>query len=341
MPNQPTTLDRLRAGILSHDDFHAEVLNSVYAGLHQFCRIPDGYEHCRLVSSNLDIDALSETELKALLDNPPTGIVNPYPSQIKAITLFEMMLGGDTLVCDNNDALRPIIGTYLYGPPGTGKTHLMAAYARLLKQKLDAHLEEVNELAAQFINKAFNQFMVRIGAERETESEEGGQFDLVDEEFVSSVSPEEEFWQIIETLKERLSGYEYQPTDLIYIGFKELFELYSHTITRTDTMQALESARVVFIDDVHPQGDPEQIQLVLHLLERRYELGRAGTFLTTNLQTKELGGGDEMLGNRLLSRCSETLLTIDFSDCDDWRKKVKSQKIKLVEQELERRMNGD
>ena len=54
-------------------------------------------------------------------------------------------------------------------------------------------------------------------------------------------------------------------------------------------MDALETARVVFIDDIHPQGDPAQVQIVLHLLERRYELGRAGTSLTTNLQTSQLG----------------------------------------------------
>lgn len=339
MPNQPTTLDRLRAGILNHDEFHTEVLNEVYAGLHQFCQIPDSYKHCRLTSSSLDIDALSDTELKTLLNNPPTEIVNPYTSQTKAITLFNMMLSGDTLVCDNEDPLRPTLGAYLYGPPGTGKTHLMAAYARLLKEKLDVHLEEVNEFAAQFINKAFGQFMLRVGSEQEAELEETGQFDLVGDEFVSIASPEAEFWQTIDTLKEHLAGYEYKPIDLIYIGFKELFELYSHTTRRIDIMQALESARVVFIDDVHPQGDSEQTQLVLHLLERRYELGQSGTFLTTNLQTSELGGGDEKLGNRLLSRCSETLLTIDFSDCDDWRKKVKSRKIKMVEQELERQMN--
>jgi len=102
-------------------------------------------------------------------------------------------------------------------------------------------------------------------------------------------------------------------------------------------MHALESARVVFIDDIHPQSDPEQIQLVLHLLERRYEMGQAGTFLTTNLQTEALGGGDEMLGNRLMSRCAETLVTIDFSDCDDWGKKVKSHKIRMIEDELDSR----
>lgn len=103
-------------------------------------------------------------------------------------------------------------------------------------------------------------------------------------------------------------------------------------------MNALETARIVFIDDIHPQGDPAQVRIVLHLLERRHELGRAGTFLTTNLETRQLGGGDEMLGRRLLSRCAETLLTIDFSNCQDWRQTVKARRIGLVEDELARRI---
>ncbi len=98
-----------------------------------------------------------------------------------------------------------------------------------------------------------------------------------------------------------------------------LIEVCNHSSERYEAIHALENAGIVFIDDVHPQGDPEQIKIVLHLLERRYELGRPGPFLITNLNTDEPGGGDEMLGNRLLSRCAETLVTIDFSDYDDWR----------------------
>ena len=45
-----------------------------------------------------------------------------------------------------------------------------------------------------------------------------------------------------------------------------------------------------------------------------------------------------MLANRLISRCAETLVTIDFSDCEDWRRKVKSRRVKLIEDELDRRI---
>jgi hypothetical protein len=333
----PSILDKLQAGILDRDDFQQEVLDQVYAGLHQYCQIPEGYQGCDLASKLIDLESLDDTELKRLLNNPPSEIVNPYPSQIRAITLFEMLLSGDPLVCENGDPLKPILGAYLYGLPGSGKTHLMAAYARRLKLLLDNQLADVHDMVATSIEAACLKFYERIGTERETTIEEMGHYSLENDELTLESSPEEEFWHTINLLKSRVAGYDYQPTDLIYIGFKELFEVCKHSSQRNDAMHALESARVVFIDDIHPQSDPEQIQLVLHLLERRYEMGQAGTFLTTNLQTEALGGGDEMLGNRLMSRCAETLVTIDFSDCDDWRQKVKSHKIRMVEDELERR----
>ncbi|MFT7687475.1 MAG: DNA replication protein DnaC [Candidatus Azotimanducaceae bacterium] len=331
----PTILDKLQAGLLDEKTFRQEVLNEVYVGLHQYCQIPEGYQNCDLATQLIDLPKLSDTELKSLLKDPPSEIVNPYPSQIKAITLFEMLLSGDPLACEEADPLKPTLGAYLYGPPGSGKTHLLAAYARRLKILLDSRISDVHDMMTKVIEDACAQFFKRIGSEREVSLEEMGHYSLENDELVLESSPEEEFWHTIDLLKSRVAGYDYQPTDLIYIGFKELFEVCKHSAQRDDAMHALESARVVFIDDIHPQGDPEQIQLVLHLLERRYEMGQTGTFLTTNLQTEALGGGDEMLGNRLMSRCAETLVTIDFSDCDDWRKKVKSHKIRMIEDALE------
>jgi DNA replication protein DnaC len=333
----PTMLDKLQAGLLSRQDFQQQVLDEIYVGLHQYCQIPKGYQNCELASRLIDLPTLGDTELKSLLNEPPAEIVNPYPSQIKAITLFEMLLNGDPLACKEADPLKPTLGAYLYGPPGSGKTHLLAAYARRLKILLDTRLADVHNMMASTIEDACAKFYERIGSEREASIEEMGHYSVENDELTLESSPEEAFWHTINLLKSRIAGYDYQPTDLIYIGFKELFEVCKHSAQRDDAMHALASARVVFIDDIHPQSDPEQIQLVLHLLERRYEMGQMGTFLTTNLQTEALGGGDEMLGNRLMSRCAETLITIDFSDCDDWRKKVKSQKIRMIEDELYRR----
>jgi DNA replication protein DnaC len=335
--NNPTILDKLQAGLLDRQGFQQEVLDQVYVGLHQYCQIPEGYKNSDLASKLIDLPMLTDTELKSLLNDPPTEIVNPYPSQIKAIALFEMLLDGDPMACEDSDPLKPTLGAYLYGPPGSGKTHLLAAYARRLKMFLDTRLADVHNMMASVIEEACFKFYERTGSEREVTIEEMGHYSVENNELILESSPEEEFWHTINLLKKRIAGYDYQPTDLIYIGFKELFEVCKHSAQRDDAMHALESARIVFIDDIHPQSDPEQIQLVLHLLERRYEMGQAGTFLTTNLQTEALGGGDEMLGNRLTSRCAETLVTIDFSDCDDWRKKVKSHKIRMVEDELDRR----
>jgi len=69
-------------------------------------------------------------------------------------------------------------------------------------------------------------------------------------------------------------------------------------------------------------------------------LSLSATFLTTNLPTRELGGDDEMLGNSLMSRCTETLMMIDFSDRDDWRQTMLSRRITLATEELDHRMTA-
>jgi hypothetical protein len=337
---QTELLDQLQAGVLGHDEFQQQVIDQIYAGLHQYSRIPDAYLHCDLASREIDLVGLKDDGLRQLLKYPPPEIINPYPSQIKAMELFDLLLSGTSLCCEHGDPLSPSLGAYLYGPPGTGKTHLMAAYGRRLKAMLDNRLHGVNQLLGPAIGQAYLKYNERIASEPEATDEAIGYLDLKDDEITIADSPQEEFWRRIASLQTRIAEYEYQPTDLIYIGFQELFEVCKYSSQRKDAMQSLEKARVVFIDDIHPQGDPEQVQLVLHLLERRYEMGRAGTFLTTNLPTKELGGGDEMLGNRLMSRCAETLMMIDFSDCDDWRQTVKSRRITLVEEELDRRITA-
>jgi hypothetical protein len=333
--NEPTVLDRLQAGTLDKAGFRLEVLDEVYAGLHQYCRIPEGYAHCELATRLIDLESISEEDIRELLDNAPSEIINPFPSQITAIELFNLLLSGDALVCEDDDPLKPMIGAYLYGPPGSGKTHLMAAYGHAIHQMLQEKLTDIHTVLDHYIDKAFNQFSRRVATERGALDEEISYLKLEGDEIVDDVSPHEEFWATISELRNTIAEYDYQPTVVLYIGFMELYEACKYSSQREFAMEALEKARVVFIDDIHPQGDPEQVQLVLHLLERRYELGRGGTFLTTNLTTKELGGGDDMLGNRLMSRSAEKLVTIDFSDCNDWRQTVKSRRVKMIETELE------
>lgn len=336
--SQQHWLDQLQAGLIDRHQFRSLVIDDVYSGLHHYCQIPDGYQHCELASRHIDFDSLDEAAMRALLNDPPPEIVNPYPAQITAIELFTMLLEGDPLVTEDGDPLRPTIGAYLYGPPGTGKTHLMAAYGRQVKRQLDGHLTEAHTMMGPFIDNAIARYNQRMATEKVEDVEEAGYLEFDGNEIRQGLSPAEAFWRQINGLKQQLIDYAYKPTDLIYIGFKELFEVCKYSSHRDEAMAALEAARIVFIDDVHPQGDPEQVQLVLHLLERRYEMGRTGTFLTTNLQTSDLGGGDPMLGSRLLSRTAEMLLTIDFSACEDWRQKVKARRVRLVENKLAERV---
>jgi DNA replication protein DnaC len=337
LSGKPSLLDNIEAGLLSREDFERELVNQVYAGLHRYCEIPAGYSHCQLVTTEMDIEAMGYEPLRTLLRHPPAEIINPYPSHIKAIELFQLLLSGDSLVCENGDPLNPTVGAYLYGPPGTGKTHLMAAFALRIQSMLNKKLQHVRHMLGDEVENAFGRYTKRQASEvRETESV--SVIEVKDGKLIPELSPVDEFWDTVKTFQGRLKNYQYQPTDLLYLGFKELIEVCKYSTDRSDAFRALETARLVFIDDVHPQGDPEQIQIVLHLLERRYELGRAGTFITTNLDTREISGGDDILGNRLLSRCAETLVSIDFSDCDDWRQQVKGRRIKLIENELDKRI---
>ncbi len=156
-PGIPSVLDRIEAGLLSREQFESEVTNQVYSGLHRYCEIPDGYQHCDLATRVLALDSLSDEDLRALLRSPPAEIINPHPSHIKAIELFSLLLSGEAIVCEGGDPLNPNVGAYLYGPPGSGKTHVMAAYGRQVKELLDDKLEHVKRLMGDVIGTAIRQ----------------------------------------------------------------------------------------------------------------------------------------------------------------------------------------
>ena len=125
---------------------------------------------------------------------------------------------------------------------------------------------------------------------------------------------------------------------MLYLGFANLFdELQQDQDRHAKVFAALAGARIVFIDDIHPKGDPDRLRVIQQLIERRYELNRPGTFLTTNLTAEELGDGDRTIAQRLLSRCSENFINFNFNHCTDWRMAVKSRRIKLVEQSIKDR----
>ena len=74
--------------------------------------------------------------------------------------------------------------------------------------------------------------------------------------------------------------------------------------------------------------------MIQQLIERRYELNRPGTFLTTNLTAEELGAGDRTIAQRLLSRCRENFIKFNFSECTDWRMAVKARRIQWIEKAI-------
>lgn len=152
------------------------------------------------------------------------------------------------------------------------------------------------------------------------------------------LSPAARFAAAIKYLQQWVHDYAYQPTDILYLSFESLFDELQHDKERhAKVFAALAGARIVFIDDIHPKGDPKRLQVIQQLIERRYELNRPGTFLTTNLTAEELGAGDHTIAQRLLSRCSENFIKFNFNNCTDWRMAVKARRIKLIEQSIKDR----
>ena len=92
LSNNPTTLDKIEAGLLTREQFELEVINQVYSGLHEYFQISDGYKHCELSTRIVDLDGLADEDLRSLLKNPPAEIINPYKSHIKGIEFFELLL---------------------------------------------------------------------------------------------------------------------------------------------------------------------------------------------------------------------------------------------------------
>ncbi len=236
LSNRPTLLDRVEAGVLSMEQFEEAVVSGVYAGLHQYFQIPDGYVHCGLDTRAIDLESLSDQDLRAMLRTPPTEIINPQQAHIKAIELFSLLLEGDPLVCDRGDPLMPTIGAYLYGPPGIGKTHLMAAYGRHVRTLLDHQLSHMASSFHDVFESAFQRYLKRqISESRDGRSEAQTGFVEISadrQDLIQGNTATEEFWASIEDFKQRLKTYAYQPTDLIYIGFKELVELTLHSPER-------------------------------------------------------------------------------------------------------------
>jgi len=359
-----SALDRLLAGQASAAGIAREIITAARAGLEQFCDIPAGYRHCQLEQTTRNLDDLSEAETRELIEHPPGAIVNPTRVHLEAIEFFRKILAGDPLVCDDRDALRPTLGAYLVGPPGVGKTHIMAAFGLRIKQQLDNELADMESKAGRLIGQIYETTLYQQADWARQPVTDDNRWALAaptpvaatkaqtpeavlklamqaDVPLKKLLPPEQRFAAAMQYLQHWVRDYPYQPTDMLYLGFEDLFaELQQDKDRRAKVFAALEGARIVFIDDIHPKGDPDRLQVIQQLIERRYELDRPGTFLTTNLTTEELGAGDRMIAQRLLSRCSENLIKFNFTGCTDWRMAVKARRIKLIEKTISDRLNS-
>ncbi len=328
-------LDKLTAGLATRQDIAQAIMDEVHAGLQVYCSIPEGYAHCELGDRTLDFDTLGDAELRNLLDHPPGVIINPARPHLEAMELFRMILEGDSLVCEGGDPLRPTVGAYLYGPPGVGKTHVMAAFGRAIQALLASRLDDVTKRIRSYIDIFHRQYQIDFQRDKT-----GGRqvWTVTADSIKASKTPEQKFQEGMENIRRSLAGNKDQPTDMLYLGFDDLCELYVSSATRRDALVAIENAPVVFVDDLHGKGDPERLKVIQRLIERRYELGQFGTFLTTNVDVEHIGGGDESIGKRILSRSRESFVPFDFTGCTDWREAVKNRKIKLIQAEIGRRI---
>lgn len=332
-----------------------QVYDRVFHGLTEYCSFPHGFLNCKLHAVEMDLDNLPEERMRELLTKPPGGIINPKRPQREAIIFFQLLLDGDPALCYNGDPLRPQIGAYLYGPPGTGKTHIMIAYAIELRQMLDGKLEGLRTyLMREFKNfyrtylegseslplEGIEKFQIHdlnSGSSAETHKTIDANGNVGMEERVHAETHDEFVQRLIENVHR---NYPYKPTDIIFIGFDPLCELYKSE-QRRETIEALVRSPVVFIDDMHPKRDPDRETIIQHVIERRYEERRGATFITSNLSDAELVAGDKQISDRLGSRCAECFYTIDFSDCDDWRKIMKSKQIQMIKRRIEASLGKD
>lgn len=328
----PDVINYLLAGGLTYESLAARLRMEAFAGLEQHCEIPARYSGCELDYKFVNIAAMSEGDLNALGRSQSPVVLDPHESQLKAILFFQMLLEGHNLVCEQLQPLRPRIGAYLVGPPGTAKTHLMAAAAKRLKQLLAEKLKSLDQIAAREIGEAFDKF--------NTQALEWGNLDdrttRLSEKGVIP-HPADTFMAALDAIREKFRTAPHKPTDILYLGFEELCAMYE--TDKAEVITAIEQARMVFIDDVHPGKRPERLQIVHTLIERRYELGRPATFFTSNDEPGSLGGEDDNIKKRLDSRLSTMLIKLDFAGAEDWRKKVHSRRVTLVSTALEKRLS--
>lgn len=334
-------LDRLIEGVGTQSEFLAAMKDEIHAGLRVYCDIPTGYQHCTLETKNIDIDKLSEQELRDLIDHPQGEIINPGAPHLETIEFFKMIQEGHPLVTKDGDPLQPTVGAYLQGPTGVAKTHILAAYGHWAQQKLAKELKDIMKRVDQLIGTFYREYTYKIDHAQAGDGLKTRTYDVSDNGLKDpEKTPLEKLKQGIEGAKRILAGSKYQPNDMLYLGFENLCDIYGSDETRTDALQMIEQAPIVFVDDVNAQGTSEKLAVVQKLFERRYELKNFGTFVTSNVDVKSIGGTDTNVAKRILSRSKESSLVVDFDGCTDWRESMKQRKISFIRDEIRKRIDA-
>lgn len=277
---------------------------------------------------------------------------NPSAQQLRIIQLFKHLLVGDTRLCydaylnKNSDErnlrtlppiyssaptyqaelvpcpLRPKIGVYLHGPIGRGKTHIMAAYANELLKLLNGNAQREGVIAERDITT-----LVNSAAKQMISLSAGQKFAAENSQFESMVSQAEGFYK---TGLQRISNNlrkDFSRKDLFFIDFDSFIEIYQHDASILQ--QAIE-APILIIDDIHLKGDINRARIIQDLLERRYNTGRKAIFINGNLSPEQLinpegpefKGFDQILIQRLISRCKEMFYVFNIEDTGDYREKI-------------------
>lgn len=369
---QKTVADEMLGGLKSAKEVAGQIIDEAYGPLRQFCSLPAGFSGRELKYEQRGINHSSLEQIDELNASPPAMIIDPRPAQVEAIELLRLYLDGDQFVCRNRDPFQPIFGANFVGPPGCGKTHILSAFAHCMKQYLDSKLEDYRALVTGFVAKEYGAYLRALGSRsnpyddtptwkmENISAEESANLDdlklkkgskkksLAERPSLMAMAnkmqikvteqkdPTTLFQEKLDQFKRGLSRLQYQPPDLLYLDFESLWELCrGASVTRDKILEAIIRAKVVFLDDVHPKGDIERLQIVLHVIEGRYTAGRMGTFITTNLTTEDLAGTDKHILHRLQSRCQEMFYEVNFTDCIDWRTKVKHRRVALAKEYLQ------
>ena len=326
-PAKLSLINEIEAGFKSPQEVGDMIIDEARGPLKQFCILPEGFASRKLGCEFRQIDWASTDQLDDLNDNPPAFIIDPKPPQEEAALLLNLYLAGDSAVCRNGDPFQPIFGANFIGKPGCGKTHLMSAFARRMKEVLDTKLQGYREMVAEFVASKYKAYQMAIakvhnphepgagsvwtiegvGSGDNTQlleqlkkkpGSEGEKANIpslmnalgkIDMKVTHQKDPASIFKEELATFKGRLARMQYQPPDLLYLDFETLWELCRKgSTTRDQAYEALTRAKVVFVDDIHPKGEADKIDVALHVIEGRYTAGKLSTFITTNLSTQDL-----------------------------------------------------